>query len=159
MPQILSHICPLVAFQSKQLLSFYFFEGWTEKRFFFLEKDKNFSHAEITFRVDHFVNPFMAINLITRNVFCLSKCEKAVIWVSREKSCKNPLEIFVLLKEPLLISFLFEALEIFTIDTVHYENTLHHYEIRFCQNNLLFSYNLRKVLQCSPRLSLVCEIK
>lgn len=47
---------------------------WREEKKVF-EKDKNFSHAEIAVRVDHFVNPFMAINLITRNEFRLSKCE------------------------------------------------------------------------------------
>lgn len=64
----------------------------------------------------------------------------------------------VLWKEPLLISFLFEALEISSIElhTVHYENTLHHYGLRFCRGNLLFNYNSKKKVLQIPRDSFEC---
>lgn len=68
-------ICPLVAFDFETIVSFSEGREAAKKVFVFFEKDKNFSHAEISFQVDQLVNPFMAINLITRNEFCLSKCE------------------------------------------------------------------------------------
>lgn len=58
---------------------------------FFGGKPKGDNKVHITFRVDHFVNPFMAINLIALK-WISSVSESSGKLRFRDKSCKNPLE-------------------------------------------------------------------
>lgn len=107
-------LCPLVALHPRDNCSVF----WREKTEFF-------SHCEITTRVDHFVNPFMAINLITRVELCSSKCE----FRAKQKSCKNPLEVVVPSRQSKATSSYFIPIWstwdfISDFSTVHYENTL-----------------------------------
>jgi hypothetical protein len=141
---------PCCIWFSKRLLNIFSRDELQKKGFYIFLKKIKISHM----LKSHFewINSwilFMAINLITRNEFCLSKCEFEM------KSCKNPLEMVALFKEPLLISFLFEALEDFrraqSITKIHYIITI----FAFVREKGIVLKQLEKY----SRDFLVCEIK
>lgn len=118
-----------------------FFGGKSKNSF--ASDDKDFSHVKIACWVDHFVNPFMAINLITWNELSLSKCEELRFCVAkaREKSCKNPLEMAVLLVRNhfLFLSYLnFEALEIFINNSLQSITKTHYIIMRVISVGTVF---------------------